>query len=56
MSGKKARDEESCPALELMDFKNSLEQWQNVVEKMIIQKTKESSGSYTEDDGKRYSF
>ncbi|NXU45249.1 WDR64 protein, partial [Drymodes brunneopygia] len=37
-------------ALELIDFKNALEQWQNLVEKMIIQKTKESSGLYTKDD------
>ncbi|NXM49972.1 WDR64 protein, partial [Gymnorhina tibicen] len=37
-------------ALELMDFKNALEQFQNLVEKMIIQKTKESSGLYTKDD------
>ncbi|NWR50444.1 WDR64 protein, partial [Regulus satrapa] len=36
-------------ALELSDFKNSLEQFQNLVEKMIIQKTKESSGLYTKD-------
>ncbi|NXB40879.1 WDR64 protein, partial [Eulacestoma nigropectus] len=33
-------------ALELIDFKNALEQFQNLVEKMIIQKTKE----YTKDD------
>ncbi|NXE89584.1 WDR64 protein, partial [Menura novaehollandiae] len=37
-------------ALELMDFKNALEQFQNLVEKMIIQKKKESSGLYTKDD------
>ncbi|NXB42789.1 WDR64 protein, partial [Leucopsar rothschildi] len=37
-------------ALELIDFKNALEQFQNLVEKMIIQKTKESSGSYIKDD------
>ncbi|NWT86221.1 WDR64 protein, partial [Lanius ludovicianus] len=37
-------------ALELIDFKNALEQFQNLVEKMIIQKTKESSGLYTKDD------
>ncbi|NXO94463.1 WDR64 protein, partial [Certhia brachydactyla] len=37
-------------ALELTDFKNALEQFQNLVEKMIIQKTKESSGLYTKDD------
>ncbi|RMC12786.1 hypothetical protein DUI87_10311 [Hirundo rustica rustica] len=49
MSGKKARDKESCSALELIDFKNALEQFQNLVEKMIIQKTKESSGLYTKD-------
>ncbi|KAL2306294.1 hypothetical protein Nmel_004210, partial [Mimus melanotis] len=52
MSGKKDRDKESCTALELIDFKNALEQFQNLVEKMIIQKTKESSGSYTKDDEK----
>ncbi|NXE32380.1 WDR64 protein, partial [Ptilorrhoa leucosticta] len=37
-------------ALELMDFKSALEQFQSLVEKMIIQKTKESSGLYTKDD------
>ncbi|NWW11744.1 WDR64 protein, partial [Oreocharis arfaki] len=37
-------------ALELIDFKNALEQFQNLVEKMIIQKTKESSGLYAKDD------
>ncbi|NWT64470.1 WDR64 protein, partial [Prunella himalayana] len=37
-------------ALESIDFKNALEQFQNLVEKMIIQKTKESSGLYTKDD------
>ncbi|NXU15837.1 WDR64 protein, partial [Pardalotus punctatus] len=37
-------------SLELIDFKNALEQFQNLVEKMIIQKTKESSGLYTKDD------
>ncbi|NWI35432.1 WDR64 protein, partial [Picathartes gymnocephalus] len=36
--------------LELIDFKNALEQFQNLVEKMITQKTKESSGLYTKDD------
>ncbi|NXA99464.1 WDR64 protein, partial [Cnemophilus loriae] len=36
--------------LELIDFKNALEQFQNLVEKMIIQKTKENSGLYTKDD------
>lgn len=54
MSEKKDRDKQSCSALELIDFKNALEQFQNLVEKMIIQKTKESSGSYTKDDGERY--
>ncbi|NWV73726.1 WDR64 protein, partial [Dasyornis broadbenti] len=37
-------------SLELIDFKNALEQFQNLVEKMVIQKTKESSGLYTKDD------
>ncbi|NWH36475.1 WDR64 protein, partial [Chloropsis hardwickii] len=37
-------------ALELMDFKNALEQFQNLVEKMIIQKTIFFSGLYTKDD------
>ncbi|NXY07055.1 WDR64 protein, partial [Pteruthius melanotis] len=37
-------------ALELIDFKNALEQFQNLVDKMIIQKTKESSGLHTKDD------
>ncbi|NXO62725.1 WDR64 protein, partial [Phainopepla nitens] len=37
-------------ALELIDFKNALEQFQNLVEKMIIRKTKESSGLYSKDD------
>lgn len=50
MSGKKHHDKESCSTLELIDFKNALEQFQNLVEKMVIQKTKE-----TKDDGKRYS-
>ncbi|NXI29733.1 WDR64 protein, partial [Sterrhoptilus dennistouni] len=36
-------------ALESIDFKNALEQFQNLVEKMIVQKTKESSGLYTKD-------
>ncbi|XP_068041044.1 WD repeat-containing protein 64 isoform X6 [Anomalospiza imberbis] len=49
MSGKKG-DKEGCSALEFIDFKNALEQFQNLVEKMIIQKTKESSGLYTKDD------
>ncbi|XP_071437190.1 WD repeat-containing protein 64 [Pithys albifrons albifrons] len=38
--------------LELLDFENALEQFQKLVEKMIIQKTKERSGLYTEDDDK----
>ncbi|XP_066401773.1 WD repeat-containing protein 64 [Molothrus aeneus] len=50
MSGKKGRDKEGCFPLESIDFKNALEQFQNLVEKMIIQKTKESSGLYTKDD------
>ncbi|XP_066171755.1 WD repeat-containing protein 64 [Sylvia atricapilla] len=50
MSGKKARDKKSCSALESIDFKNALEQFQDLVEKMIVQKTKESSGLYTKDD------
>ncbi|KFW80571.1 WD repeat-containing protein 64, partial [Manacus vitellinus] len=37
-------------ALKSLDFKNALEQFQKLVEKMIIQKTKERSGLYTEDD------
>ncbi|NXG97272.1 WDR64 protein, partial [Loxia leucoptera] len=37
-------------ALESIDFKNALAQFQNLVEKMIIQRTKESSGLYTKDD------
>ncbi|NXQ27721.1 WDR64 protein, partial [Alaudala cheleensis] len=37
-------------ALESIDFKNALEQFQNLVEKMIILKTKESSGLYTKDE------
>ncbi|OWK63150.1 WD repeat-containing protein 64 [Lonchura striata] len=52
MSEKKG-DKEGCPALELIDFKNALEQFQNLVEKMIIQKTKESSDLYTKDDDER---
>ncbi|XP_030124067.4 WD repeat-containing protein 64 isoform X1 [Taeniopygia guttata] len=52
MSGKKG-DKEGCPALELIDFNNALEQFQNLVEKMIIQKTKESSGLYTKDNDER---
>ncbi|NWV06985.1 WDR64 protein, partial [Ptilonorhynchus violaceus] len=37
-------------ALEVMDFKNALEQFQNLVEKMITRKTKECSGVCTKDD------
>ncbi|NXM60117.1 WDR64 protein, partial [Illadopsis cleaveri] len=37
-------------ALESIDFKNALEQFQDLVEKMIIQKTKESSGLCTDGD------
>ncbi|NWT92650.1 WDR64 protein, partial [Urocynchramus pylzowi] len=37
-------------SLESIDFKDALEQFQNLVEKMIIQKTKERSGLYTKDD------
>ncbi|NWT00155.1 WDR64 protein, partial [Mionectes macconnelli] len=37
-------------ALQSLDFKNALEQFQKLVEKMIIQKTKEASGLYTEED------
>ncbi|NXC81501.1 WDR64 protein, partial [Cercotrichas coryphoeus] len=37
-------------ALELIDFKNALEQFHDLVEKLIIQKTKERSGLYTKDD------
>ncbi|NWI56707.1 WDR64 protein, partial [Calyptomena viridis] len=36
--------------LELLDFKNALEQFQKLVEKIITQKTKERSGLYTKDD------
>uniref|UniRef100_A0A8C9UCK9 WD repeat-containing protein 64 n=1 Tax=Serinus canaria TaxID=9135 RepID=A0A8C9UCK9_SERCA len=50
MSGKKGRDKEGCFALESIDFKTALAQFQNLVEKMIIQRTKESSGLYTKDD------
>ncbi|XP_051639759.1 WD repeat-containing protein 64 isoform X1 [Manacus candei] len=50
MSEKKARVKEGCSALKSLDFKNALEQFQKLVEKMIIQKTKERSGLYTEDD------
>jgi len=38
------------------DFKNALKQFQNLVEKMVNQKTKERLGLYIEDDGKRYSL
>ncbi|XP_056344565.1 WD repeat-containing protein 64 isoform X3 [Oenanthe melanoleuca] len=48
MSRKKDRDK--SPALELIDFKNALEQFHDLVEKMIIQKTKERSGLCTKDD------
>ncbi|NXK94978.1 WDR64 protein, partial [Formicarius rufipectus] len=37
-------------SLELLDFSNALEQFQKLVDKMIIQKTNERSGLYTEDD------
>ncbi|NXA12735.1 WDR64 protein, partial [Sapayoa aenigma] len=36
--------------LELLDFKNALEQFQKLVDKVITQKTKERSGLSTEDD------
>ncbi|NXP19985.1 WDR64 protein, partial [Scytalopus superciliaris] len=39
-------------SLELLDFDNALEQFQELVDKMIIQKTRERSGLYTEDDDK----
>ncbi|XP_027540034.1 WD repeat-containing protein 64 isoform X3 [Neopelma chrysocephalum] len=50
MSEKKHCVKEGCSALKSLDFKNALEQFQKLVEKMIIQKTKERSGLYTEDD------
>ncbi|XP_017662095.1 PREDICTED: WD repeat-containing protein 64 isoform X2 [Lepidothrix coronata] len=50
MSEKEARVKEGCSALKSLDFKNALEQFQKLAEKMIIQKTKERSGLYTEDD------
>ncbi|NXM69909.1 WDR64 protein, partial [Serilophus lunatus] len=37
-------------ALELLDFKNALEQFQKLVKKMITQKKKERSGLHTKDD------
>ncbi|KFR16641.1 WD repeat-containing protein 64, partial [Opisthocomus hoazin] len=39
-------------ALEVPDFKNALKQFQNLVEKMVNQKTKERLGLYIEDDDK----
>ncbi|XP_010561245.1 PREDICTED: WD repeat-containing protein 64 [Haliaeetus leucocephalus] len=43
-------DKESCSALELLDFKNALKQFQKLVEKMVTQKTKERLGLYIKDD------
>ncbi|NXF04943.1 WDR64 protein, partial [Smithornis capensis] len=37
-------------ALERLDFKNALEQFKKLVEKMVTQKKKEKSGLYTKDD------
>lgn len=56
MSEKKDCDKESGSALELLDFENALKQFQKLVEKTIIQKTKEKLGLYIKNDGKRYSF
>ena len=56
MSEKKDCDKDSCSTLELLDFKNALKQFQELVEKMVTQKTKERLGFYIKDDGKIYSF
>uniref|UniRef100_A0A663N6F1 WD repeat domain 64 n=1 Tax=Athene cunicularia TaxID=194338 RepID=A0A663N6F1_ATHCN len=50
MSEKKDCDKENCSALELLDFKNALKQFQKLVEKTVIQKTKERLGLYIKDD------
>ncbi|OXB66792.1 hypothetical protein ASZ78_015132 [Callipepla squamata] len=43
-------DNESCSALEEPDFKTSLKQFQELVEKTVTQKKKERSGLYVKDD------
>ncbi|XP_072188308.1 WD repeat-containing protein 64 [Excalfactoria chinensis] len=50
MSESKGSDNESCSALEVMDFKTALEQFQKLVEKTVAQKTKERLGLYIKDD------
>uniref|UniRef100_A0A8D0F1L9 WD repeat-containing protein 64 n=1 Tax=Strix occidentalis caurina TaxID=311401 RepID=A0A8D0F1L9_STROC len=50
MSEKKDCDKENCSALELLDFRNALKQFQKLVEKTVIQKTKERLGLYIKDD------
>ncbi|KAJ7397051.1 WD repeat domain 64 [Pitangus sulphuratus] len=50
MSEKKDCVKEGCSVLKSPDFKNALEQFQKLVEKMIIQKTKEGSGLCAEED------
>ncbi|KAM6207405.1 WD repeat-containing protein 64 [Sarcoramphus papa] len=51
MSEKKDCDKDSCSTLELLDFKNALKQFQELVEKMVTQKTKERLDFYIKDDG-----
>ncbi|XP_031448292.1 WD repeat-containing protein 64 isoform X2 [Phasianus colchicus] len=43
-------DNESCSALEVLDFKNALKQFQKLVEKIVTQKKKERLGWYIKDD------
>uniref|UniRef100_A0A672VCQ1 WD repeat domain 64 n=1 Tax=Strigops habroptila TaxID=2489341 RepID=A0A672VCQ1_STRHB len=46
----KDSDKESCSALELLDFKNAVKEFQKLVEKLVTQKTKEKLGLYIKDD------
>lgn len=48
--------DESCSALEVLDFEAALKQFQKLVEKTVTRKTKERLGLYIKDDGKRCTF
>uniref|UniRef100_A0A8C2TS83 WD repeat-containing protein 64 n=2 Tax=Coturnix japonica TaxID=93934 RepID=A0A8C2TS83_COTJA len=50
MSESKGSDNESCSGFELLDFETALEQFQELVEKTVTQKTKERLGLYIKDD------
>ncbi|XP_010294476.1 PREDICTED: WD repeat-containing protein 64, partial [Phaethon lepturus] len=51
MSEKEDCDKESCSAVELLDFKNALKEFQKLVEKLVAQKTKERLDLSIKDDG-----